>query len=70
MSTPFRLRAYTALRPASRIDGDSAPTMPPPAPITDTNVNCEAPVNVISDNTHVWATLRPAATDSTPNETA
>ena len=32
-------------------------------------MNCEAPVNVTSDSTQVWATLRPAATDSTPNET-
>ena len=42
----------------------------PPAPITDTNVNCEAPVNATTDITHVWTTLKPAATERTPNETA
>ncbi len=31
---------------------------------------CEAPVKHTSDITHVCATLKPAATDSTPNDTA
>ena len=44
--------------------------MPPPAPITETNVNCDAPVKATSDITQVWATLKPAATDRTPNDTA
>ena len=58
------------LRAASSSAGASAATGEPPAPITDTNVNCEAPVNATTDITHVCATLKPAATERTPNETA
>src|SRR6478609_6843341 len=58
------------LRAASRIAGGSAAAALPPAPITDTNMNCDAPVNATSDITHVCSTLKPAATDSTPNDTA
>ena len=57
-------------RPASSSAGGSAAAAVPPAPRTETNVSCEAPVNVTSDITHVCATLKPAATESTPNETA
>ena len=58
------------LRAASSAAGASAAATPPPAPITETNVNCDAPVNATSDMTQVWVTLNPAATDSTPNDTA
>jgi hypothetical protein len=59
---PFRAASSTA--------GGSAAARPPPAAMSETNVNCEAPVNATSDMTQVWATLNPAATESTPNETA
>src|SRR6187431_1043694 len=58
------------LRAASNTAGGSAAAALPPAPITDTNMNCDAPVNATSDITHVCSTLKPAATDSTPNDTA
>ena len=68
--TSLRLSAYRALRAASSSAGGSAPATPPPAPITETNVSCEAPVKQTTDITHVWGTLNPAATDKTPNDTA
>ncbi len=40
--------------------------MLPPAPTTLTTANCDAPVNTSADIAQVWATLRPAATASTP----
>ena len=58
------------LRAASSTAGGSAAAAVPPTPITDTNMNCDAPVNATSDIAHVWATLKPAATASTPKETA
>jgi hypothetical protein len=58
------------LRAASSTAGGSAAAAEPPAPITETNMNCEAPVNATSDITQVCATLKPAATESTPKETA
>jgi hypothetical protein len=33
-------------------------------------VNCEAPVKATSDITQVWATEKPAATESTPKDVA
>ena len=58
------------LRAASSSAGGSPAAAVPPAAITETNVNCEAPVNASSDMAQVCATLNPAATDSTPNDTA
>ena len=39
----------------------------PPAATTPTRANWLAPVNISRDRTHVWATLRPEATDTAPN---
>jgi hypothetical protein len=58
------------LRAASSTAGGSAAAALPPAPITDTNMNCDAPVKAASDITQVCATLNPVATESTPKETA
>src|SRR6202012_4669520 len=60
----------TVFPEASGGAGASAAAGEPPAAITDTNENCEAPVKATTDITHVWATLKPAATERTPNETA
>ena len=38
----------------------------PPAATTPTRANWLAPVNISSDSTHVWAMLRPEATDTAP----
>ena len=59
---------YTPLRAASSSAGASAAAADPPAAITPTVANCDAPVNTSSDIAQVWAGLRPAATDSTPKE--
>jgi hypothetical protein len=56
------------LRAASSSAGASAAAADPPAAITPTVANCDAPVNTSSDIAQVWAGLRPAATDSTPKE--
>ena len=58
------------LRAASSSAGGRPAAAVPPDATTDTNVNCDAPVNVSSDIAQVWATLNPAATESTPKETA
>ena len=31
----------------------------PPVPTTPARANCEAPVNIASESTHVWATEKP-----------
>ena len=57
------------MRAASISAGATAAAAPPPPAITPTNANCEAPVNTSSDSAIAWATLAPAATASTPNDT-
>jgi hypothetical protein len=42
----------------------------PPAPITPTRANCDAPVNISTDSAHVWNSVRPAAVEIAPNEIA
>ena len=42
----------------------------PPVPTTPASANCEAPVNMASESTHVWATENPAAVEIAPNESA
>ena len=42
----------------------------PPAATTPTRANCDAPVNITRDITHVCASERPAAVEIAPNETA
>ena len=49
--------------------GATAAAAFPPLAITPTNANCEAPVKTSSDSAIAWATLAPAATASTPNDT-
>jgi hypothetical protein len=39
-----------------------------PPPISPTNANCDAPVNISSDSAHACTTDRPDATASAPNE--
>ena len=63
-------RPYSALRAASSSAGAIAAATPPPAPSTPTTANCEAPVKTSSDIAQVFATDSPAATASTPYETA
>src|SRR5262249_30170891 len=50
----------------SRSAVDTAAAAPPP--ISPTNANCEAPVNISTDRAQVWGAVRPAATASAPNE--
>src|SRR5439155_24818464 len=42
----------------------------PPWPRTSTSANCDPPVNITSDSTIVCSGVRPAATDSAPNDSA
>jgi hypothetical protein len=42
----------------------------PPAPITPTIANCDAPVNIRSESETVWTSVRPAAVEIAPNESA
>ena len=42
----------------------------PPAPITPTSANWEAPVNINSDRLAVWSSDRPAAVAIAPNDSA
>ena len=57
------------LRAASISAGATAATALPPPAITPTKANCDAPVKTSSDSAIAWATLAPAATASTPNDT-
>ncbi len=41
----------------------------PPAPITPTTANCDAPENVSKDNRQAWSTENPFATAAAPNAT-
>jgi hypothetical protein len=47
----------------------TAVATPPPAATTPMNANCDPPVKTSSDMAHVCATVRPAPTASTPNDT-
>ena len=40
----------------------------PPPPMMPAIANWLPPVNITSDSTHVWSTLRPAAVEIAPNE--
>ena len=62
-------RPYTPLRAASNNAPPSAEPNDPPAPITLTAENCDAPVKTRSERAHVCAIDAPAATDPTPNDT-
>ena len=62
-------RPYTPLRAARIIAPPSAAAVVPPAAMTLTALNCEAPVNTSSDMAQAWATDPPADTAPTPNAT-
>ena len=64
------VRPYTPLRAASTRAPPTADSADPPAPMTLTAENCDAPVNTSSDSAHVCATEAPALTAPTPNDTA
>ena len=61
---------YTPLRAARMAAPPNAEADDPPAPITLTAENCEAPVNTSNDITHVCGTDAPALTELTPKEIA
>src|SRR5437762_10121881 len=48
----------------------AAAGQPPPWPSTRTSANCDPPVNITRDSTEVCSGVRPAATDSAPNDSA
>src|SRR5207237_935365 len=61
---------YIALRePSSAAVAAPAHTLPP-APITPTRANWEAPVNMRTDKAHVWSSGSPAAVEIAPKEIA
>ena len=59
---------YTPLRAANSSAPPNAEPIDPPAPITLTAENCDAPVKTNNDNAQVCKTLEPAATEPTPKE--
>ena len=64
------LNPYIALRdPSSAAVAAPAHTLPP-APITPTSANWEAPVNMRTDKAHVWSSDTPAAVEIAPKEIA
>src|SRR5579864_9189536 len=65
-----RRRPYSALRMPSRHAVATPAQTPPPAPITPTRANCEAPVNMTSDRKHVCTSDRPDVAEMAPNEIA
>jgi hypothetical protein len=60
---------YAVLRAPSSSPLPTAVATPPPAATTPMNANCDPPVKTSSDMAHVCATVRPAPTASTPNDT-
>src|SRR5258708_25651159 len=65
-----RRRPYRALREPSRAAAAVPAHTPPPAPITPTRANCDAPVHITADRKQVCRIDRPAAVEIAPQEMA